>query len=535
MASGSNDSTATSPEEKAIKTCYKNLVLCIKASLSDTLVELTPHDLISPEQRRYISNPTHDEAVRATKIVDCILDKLAECTTQDGRRKIYEQFTGSLVCAETVKRQLQEALEKERLQQQKRPLDAKDDQNSLEETAIRSSRDKLAPCIQQTPEDTVAKLTLHGLSSQELRQYMEDPIHGQGTKAQEIVDYMLEKIAQCKTSHERAEVFRQFTASLSDPNEVIKIEDKIDEWEVSYERILRERGELCKDVESDSEFRRLNELKSKLKQHRERVRRIITKIENISGRASRDKEDIQQQLDEVDNELQLLQIKKEIEEIDRKFTQSMKCFKQKEKEWQRTNETVEKIKKEEAEYHQSVHGQQLDFEKELHQISCEVEAQHQLSEKLIGHFYKLQQHTEVLDDVKKFTGILTEHREAFQKVEDKLKSIQSTKTEDKIKYCEEKSEECEKMLQQCQQVKNECNHCLKVTKTRLNECQKHLNTCTHKLNLLEQRVNHFSKVHLFPLHQIRSLKLKSSISIVKTTINNYLEELKRHITVINNL
>ena len=333
MASGRNHSAATSPEEKAIKTCYKNLVLCIKASLSDTLVELTPHNLISREQKRYISNSTHDEVTRATKIVDCILDKLAECTTQDGRMKIYERFTGSLVCAETVKKQLQEALEKERL-------------HSPEETVIRNSRDKLASCIQQDPEDTMAKLTFHGLFSHELRRYMDNPIHSQDEKAQEIIDFILKKIAKCETSSKRAEVFRQFTASLPDPDEVIKkqlqdelksgiqpltssIEDYIDEWEERYEKILLERGKLCEDV--DSEFRRLNNLKSKLKQHRERVRRIKKEIEYISGRANRDEKKVQQQLDEVDNELQSLQIKKELEEIDRKFTQSMKYFEQKKK------------------------------------------------------------------------------------------------------------------------------------------------------------------------------------------------------------
>ena len=155
---------------------------------------------------------------------------------------------------------------------------------------------------------------------------------------------------------------------------------------------------------------------------------------------------------------------------------------------------MEKIKKEEAECQQLeyfAHGQSelQELEKEL---SRKVEAQHQFSEKLKSHFSKLQEHTKVLDDLKNFIGIVTEHREAFQKAEDKLKSIPSTKednAETLIKCCEDKSEECEKMARQCQQVTDEYKHCLEVMQKRLNECHEHLNMCTSNLTIFEEQVD----------------------------------------------
>ena len=71
------DSTNTeSPEQKAIKACYQNVVLCLQSSTQETAVKLKTYNLISPAEHSFVKNHMYSDYEKAVKIADCVQNQL---------------------------------------------------------------------------------------------------------------------------------------------------------------------------------------------------------------------------------------------------------------------------------------------------------------------------------------------------------------------------------------------------------------------------------------------------------------------------
>ena len=231
--------------------------------------------------------------------------------------------------------------------------------SSPEEYAITKCYKRLVLCIQQSPEDTVVELVPHELLTRRLKRYIDNLHEDTADKARRIVDCILDRLAQCVTSGEREEVYRQFTGALFDPNERVRkqlrdkfksyqqppnVEDQITQWEERYTKIVEEGRIKYMDVDEDESFdhtaeelKRLRKLKADLKQLAERIKKLRGELgedeDSCLMRVNKDEESLQHELDKIDKQFKLLSIRKDIQKKEKEFATSIENMKKKEEEW----------------------------------------------------------------------------------------------------------------------------------------------------------------------------------------------------------
>lgn len=89
--------SSDTPEHRALLHCYHTLVQCISQSPKDIGDRLVPLGVLSSEDVRYLRNDLHDQADKARRIIDVIINHVQRNVT------VYRNFVDALKAATFTK------------------------------------------------------------------------------------------------------------------------------------------------------------------------------------------------------------------------------------------------------------------------------------------------------------------------------------------------------------------------------------------------------------------------------------------------
>ena len=391
-----------SPEYKAIKACYHKLVISVERSPEDTLDKLFSKGLIIEEEKRKLRG-NHDDADKARKMIDSVLNQLKGCNSSEAKRELFRQFIDSLVVIETVKKELEEFLrsflEKDHPLEQAKEYQLLQTQLSKWEQTSCSLRTGFNEILSQESSD----LKTEGLEAQltAWEQHKEN--------LGEIEEKSSELVVTTEDYRERIRRnYRQVQNQLREIENSLKLE-KIKQDIEKSEKKFSDRLQYLQDREKEF-YKQRESVQQKFKD--------FEKVEQLYRRKQKDCENLTNQWEElVENQRGKLGFFKNLlsEEFDHNYLQK--------------------------------------FQLQL------IESQDGLkySRELRNHLENLEERGTALEHVegamRERLDVLSMQREAFQKAKKELESVQAANEEYKqtMHYCEKKLEGCDKMVRECSQ------------------------------------------------------------------------------------